>query len=360
MEKAFRVDNRNHRIHYKSVSVLKQIIFWRRKPTRRLNRTNSLNKFPVERSGRHKFGQPRPFWLPASNYYILAAAAAIAFFFLIWGILHEGGEEKPWIPAGFVASLVLAGAVILREIILRNARRRYLLAQQKLDYNLQNISVKPTQNSNKLTLEQNAVIVEEINRKSEAAKILGKLPDGHLEVFDLCNEYLSRNKQELQSAGVGSPRIAALRRSRERVKVLHKFHLLAWAEIESRSLTQEAKNRVTISEKVETAQRALTILESALNFYPQESRLFESADLLREYISSIKISDLIEQAERAAFKGNNKRAISIYRDALFFLERDNAQTVKTQLIAEKINKEIDKLRETQPKKVKSIKPDENN
>ena len=283
----------------------------------------------------------------------------IAFFFLIWGILHEGSEDAPWIPAGIGAGIVLAGAVFLREIVLRNARRRYLLAQKRLDYNLQNIA-KPSRNSNKLTLEQNAVIVEEINRKSEAAKILGKLPDGHLEVFEICNEYLLRNERELQTAGVGSPRIAALRRSREKVRGLHKFHLLTWAEIESRSLTQDAKNRVTISEKVETAQKALSILESALHFYPKESRFFESADLIREYISTIKISHLIEEAEKAAFKGNNKRAISIYRDALFFLTRDNAQTEKTQLIAEKINGEIDKLREIKPKKVKSIKRDENN
>ena len=319
-----------------------------------------MSKFPVESRGRNKFGQPRPFWLPASNYYILAAAVIIAFFFLIWGILHEGSEDAPWIPAGIGAGIVLTGAVFLREIVLRNARRRFLLAQKRLDYNLQNISAKPAQNSNKLTLEQNAVIIEEINRKSEAAKILGKLPDGHLEVFEICNEYLLRNERELQTAGVGSPRIAALRRSREKIKGLHKFHLLTWAEIESRSLTQEAKNRVTISEKVETAQKALSILESALHFYPKESRLFESADLIREYIVSIKISHLFEAAEKAAFKGNNKRAISIYRDALFLLARDNAQTEKTQLIAEKINGAINKLREVKPKKVKSIKRDEKN
>lgn len=344
----------------KAFSLLKQIISGVGKPTRRLNRTNTLSRLPVERRGQNKFGQPRPFWLPAFNFYILAAAISGAFFFLILGILHEGGEEKPWIAAGIGAGIVLASAAFLREIVLRNARRRFLLAQKKLDYNLKNVSVKAPQNSNKLTLEQNAAIVEEISRKSEAAKILGKLPDGHLEVFELCNEYLLRNKRELQNAGVGSPRIAALRRSRERVKDLHKFHLLAWAEIESRSLTHEAKNRATISEKIAAAQKALSILESALHFYPQESRLFESADLLREYISSIKISDLIEQAEKAAFKGSNKRAISIYRDALFFLARDNAQNEKTQLIAEKINGEIDKLREIKPKKVKSIKRDENN
>lgn len=324
-----------------------------------MNQANSLSKFPDKGHGRNRYDQPRPFWLPASNYYILTAAIAIAFFFLIWGILHEGSEEAPWGPAGIGAGFILAGAAFLREIVLRRARRRFLLAQKRLDYNIQNISVKPTPNSNKLTLEQNAAIVEEINRKSEAAKILGRLPDGHMEVFELCNEYLLRNERELQTAGVGSPRIGALRRSREQVRDLHKYHLLTWAEIQSRALTQEAKNSVTITEKVETAHKALNILESALNFYPKEARLFESADLIREYISSIKVSDLIEQAEKAAFKGNSKRAISIYQDALFFLSRNNVQTEKMQLITEKINGEINKLTKVKPRKVKSIKENEN-
>jgi hypothetical protein len=143
------------------------------------------------------------------------------------------------------------------------------------------------------------------------------------------------------------------------VKKLHKFHLLAWAEIESRSLTQDAKNRATISEKVESAQKALTVLESALQFYPEEARLFESAELIREYIGSIKVSNLIEEAERAAFKGNNKRAISIYRDALFSLARENSQNESNRIIADKINGEIEKLRETKTKKIKSLKADKN-
>lgn len=293
---------------------------------------------------------------------MLAAAISLAFFFLIWGILHEGDEETPWIPAGVGSSIILAGAVILREIVLKSARERFLLAQKKLDDNIKNIPRNSfNQHSpNKLTLEQNIAIIDEINRKSEAAKILGRLPDGHLEVFEVCNEYLRRNEQELETAGTGSPRIPALRRGREIVRELHKYHLLTWAEIESRSLSKEAKERVTINDKVETAQKALTILESALHFYPNESRLIESVAVIKEFIRSIKISYMVEQAERAAFRGNNKRAISLYRDALFFLARDNAQTEETQLIAEKINEELEKLREDNTRKVKAIKPVNNN
>jgi hypothetical protein len=258
----------------------------------------------------------------------------------------------PWIPAGISASIVLIGAVVLREVILRKARNRFLAAQKQLDHNLNNIALhsRANQNANKLSLEKNAAIIKEIEKKSEAARILGKLPEGHLEVFEMCDEYLRINKQELETVGIGSPRLAALRRGKDKVQNLHRFHLLAWAEIESRGLTLEAKNRVTISEKLEAAQRALTVLDSALHFYPGETQLIESADALREFVASIKISHWIEQAERSAFKGNYKRAISHYRDALFFLARENIQKEEKEIVAEKINSEILKLREITEKK----------
>jgi tetratricopeptide (TPR) repeat protein len=324
------------------------------------NRNNQIQNFSRRKDGFDASRYRRPFWLPASNYYVLAIAVTIAFFFLVWGILHDG-DEAPWIPAGIGASFVLVGAVVLREIILRKARNRYLSAQKKLDHNIKNVlrHSNVNRNANKLSLEKNAVIVKEIVRKSEAAKILGKLPEGHLEVFEMCNEYLLINEKELETVGVGSPRLAALRRSREVVMDLHHFHLLSWAEIESLGLTQEAKNRVTISEKLETAQKALTVLDSALQFYPSETRLIESENALKEFIASIKVSHWIEQAERSAFKGNYKRAISHYRDALFFLARGNIQLEEKEIIAERINAEIDKLREIGERKTKRINNSEN-
>lgn len=294
----------------------------------------------------------RPFWLPASNYYFLAVAVAIAFFFLVWGILHEGEEHVPWIPAGIGASLILIGAVFLREIVLRKARNRYLLIQKRLDFTLDNASLqtKSSQPEKKLTLEKNAQIIKQIQKKSDAAKILMKLSDGHQEVFELCGEYLEINRRELAHVGAGSPRLAGLRRGRDVVQELHRFHLLTWAEIESRHLTQEAKNRATIAEKTETAQKALNVIQTALQHYPEEQRLLESEEAVRDFVTSIRVAHFIEQAERSAFKGNYKRAVSHYKDALFFLARENKQSEETDLLAERINNEIQKILETPPKK----------
>jgi len=289
----------------------------------------------------------RPFWLPASNYYILAAAIAIAFFFLVWGILHEGDEQVPWIPAGFGASLILIGAVFLREIVLRKVRNRYLLVQKRLDFNLSKVPLhkKNVAGDQKLSLEKNAEIIKQIQKKSEAARILMKLADGHQEVFEICGEYLEINKRELEHVGVGSPRLAGLRRGREIVKNLHRFHLLTWAEIESRQLTQDAGNRATIAEKTETAQKALNVIQSALRHYPNEQRLIDSEEAIKEFVTSIKVAHFIEQAERSAFKGNYKRAVSHYKDALFFLARENNPGQETERLAEQINIEIQKILE---------------
>jgi tetratricopeptide (TPR) repeat protein len=299
----------------------------------------------------------RPFWLPAPAYYILAVAISAAIFFLVWGILHEG-EEMPWIPAGILASITIAAAVIAREFFLRRARNRFLRAQKRLDYNLKSAAQQhKSKDSNKLTIEQNAAILRNIERKSEAAKVLGKLPDAHWEVFEICNEYLQITERELQTVGVGSPRLPALRLGREKIQELHRFHLLTWAAVETKTLTQEARIRATIAEKLETAQKALAILDSALEFYPDETELNESATAVEEFIASIKISHWIEQAERSAFKGNYKRAISHYRDALFYLARENVRNEERELIAEKINAEIEKLREISgEKETKQISP----
>jgi hypothetical protein len=119
--------------------------------------------------------QRRPFWLPASNYYILTASVALAFFFLVWGILNEGQEETPWIPAGVGAAAVLFAAVILREVILREARNRFLASQRKIDQSVRGIARRIHEREPaKLTLERNASILREISRKSEAAKVLGR------------------------------------------------------------------------------------------------------------------------------------------------------------------------------------------
>jgi hypothetical protein len=286
--------------------------------------------------------QRRPFWLPASNYYILTAAVALAFFFLVWGVLNDGQDETPWIPAGIGAAVVLGSAVILREIILRQARNRFLVSQRKIDQSVQGIAKRISEREpTKLTLERNATILREISRKSEAAKVLGRFAEGHREVFELCDEYLAAVTRELPTVGAGSPRIAALRRGTDVAGRYHYYHMLQWAEIESRTFTQEASKQKKISDKLESAQSALGVVEHALHSYPHEATLLDSQKVLLQLVSSMKISDMMERADRLAFKGNHKRALSLYQDALFFIQRDNPDAIGE--VVDHINDEIARI-----------------
>lgn len=288
----------------------------------------------------------RPFWLPASNYYVLAAATVIGVFFLAWGILQDGGEPSPWIAAGVLSSVVLIGAVFLREVVLRSARNRFRVDQRRLDHSLQGF-YGPARNRDlpeKLTLEKNAAILAEIKRKSEAAKILGKFSEGHREVVDMCLEYMTAAERELPNVGAGSPRIAALSRGRDVASQVHHFHLLQWTEIESRSLTQAANGQVKVTERLETAQKALGVVDFALNYYPHDNDLLDSKAVLAEFVASIRLSHLIEKAERAAFKGSHDRALKHYKDALFFI-RQNSTDGEHGVISEKIETEIDRIKQ---------------
>ena len=76
--------------------------------------------------------------------------------------------------------------------------------------------------------------------------------------------------------------------------------------------------------------------------YPDEPALLDSQKVLVELVSSIKVTDLLEKAERSAFRGNHRKALSLYEDALFFLKRENPG-IEGELI-DHINEEVSKIR----------------
>src|SRR5207248_532982 len=91
------------------------------------------------------------------------------------------------------------------------------------------------------------------------------------------------------------------------------------------------------------ANRALDCLDSALKVYPDARELDQSSGAVREFIMSSRVAHWVELAERAAFKGYYRRAIDCYRDALFYLTRDNLDQNR-EAAAEQITREIDLLR----------------
>jgi tetratricopeptide (TPR) repeat protein len=119
--------------------------------------------------------------------------------------------------------------------------------------------------------------------------------------------------------------------------------MLTWARGSARALTHEAQQRSRLFEKVETANRALECIDSALQAYPDDEQLNVSARAVREFIVSSRVAHWVELAERAAFKGYYQRAIDCYRDALYYLTRDRPD-LAGEAAADRITREIDLLR----------------
>lgn len=288
----------------------------------------------------------KPFWLSSVNYYFLTVGISIACFFITWGILHAVEEEMPWITAGVLAGLILILSVILRELVFKKAYNKTLLAQKRLDYNIKSVYKQNRQrsNTNRLTLERNAKIINDIENRSKSIKSIGRLSEPHFEVLELCNEYLRKSNRELEGIYKESPRYGAIKRGQKQIKQLHYYHLLSWASIESQQYLQTAKVQVGLNDKIENAQRALQIIDTAIQFYPEDENLLQSKEAINEFVVSVKVSHWIEQAERSAFKGNNQRAILHYRDALYFLARENKRTTDKDILAEQINFKIEELK----------------
>lgn len=289
----------------------------------------------------------RPFWLLASNYYVLVFAVTAAFFFVAWGVLNEAGDETPWISAGIAASGILAGAVVLREVVLRRVQLRAEASERVLkrlhgDIDLR-ARIEELRLERKVTAEQNAILIDGIRSRSQAAFLLSKVSAGHREVFEICEDYLALTERDLHSIAPNSPRLAPLLRGRTRVADLHRRHMLKWAEIEATTLLGEANTAGDIERRTSAANRAVAVIDKALGRYPGEADLLGSRELLVDLEVSIRVSDIIERAEQAALLGEIDAAIASYREALAILSGVAGASSDREEAARQIMSEIEHL-----------------
>ena len=283
--------------------------------------------------------------MPSSTGYLVCAIViAVGLFFGLWWILVSGGDEAPWLPAGLAASVVLLVALSAREVVMRRAWTRYLL-ENGISQNEPRRS-RPSSRSQKkgFSGSMHAAALRAIQKQSSAADLPGSTPEMHLDVAQLCHDYLSSTDEAIRSGSHGSEKGIALRAGQERVRGLHRHHLLTWARGQSQLLTHEAQQRARTFDKIETATRALGCLDSALRIYPDEMDLSDSRVAIEEFIASVKVAHWVELAERSAFKGHYRRAIDRYRDALFYLNQDIVKQDVRIAGTEKIEREIEKLK----------------
>ena len=282
--------------------------------------------------------------MPSSvGYLISAILIAVGVFFGLWWILVSGGDEAPWLPAGLAASVVLLVALSAREVLMRRAWTRYLLEH--------GISERPSSRSRASSRSQkrgfsssfHSAALRAIQKQSSAADAPSSTPEMHLDVAQLCHDYLTSTDEAIKSGSHGSEKGIAMRAGQERVRALHRHHLLIWARAHSQSLTREAQQRARHFDKIETATRAIECLDSVLKIYPDEAELSESKVALAEFIASVKVAHWMELAERSAIKRHYRRAIDRYRDALFYLNQDVVKEEVRIAGTAKIEGEIAKL-----------------
>ena len=277
----------------------------------------------------------------ASGFMAAAAAAAAVIFFILWWMLQ--GEESPWVPAGLAASVVMLVAASAREIAVRRSFARYLLEQDKHQERSRESGESSSRLVNMQSVSSHASALRVVQKRSAKADASESNPEAHLECYRLCVDYLASAEEALRSPNLAPENRVALRSGQDRVRTLQKHHLLAWARSSARTLTREAQQRARLYQKVEVANRALDCIDSALKIYPDEEELNESAEAVREFITSSRVAHWVELAERAAFKGYYRRAIDCYRDALFYLTRDTP-TNDRGAAAERVTREIELLR----------------
>lgn len=282
--------------------------------------------------------------MPSSTGYLMAAViTAVALFFVLWWMLVSGGDEAPWLPAGLAASVVLLVALSAREVVMRRAWTRYLL-EHGIQEHSSSSSEKSRSRKKSYSSSLHSAALRAIQKQSGAADSIGSSPEAHLEVAQLCHDYLTSTEDAMRSGSFAGEKGIAIKAGHDRVRALHKHHLLIWARDHSRTLTRDAQQRARISDKIETANRALECIDSALRLYPDEIELNESKVAIGEFIASVRVAHWVELAERSAFKGHYRRAIDRYKDALFYLRDLNVKEEVRAAGSERIEREIEELR----------------
>jgi hypothetical protein len=285
--------------------------------------------------------ESRPFWFSALNYFLVLVVIAVLLSFISWLITREFDEEISLIVFAIVFLTVLGVGSFIRSKLKRSVQTKILIANNKQNDRIR--IRKKEESETKLSVTANSNLVSQIEKKSEAANLLGRIPKVHLEVFECCNEYLEIIDDELKRVGAGSPRLISFLKGRERIKKLHKKHLLQWAETEASELISQSNRLDSLSERIRIGKKTLIVLESALEFYPNEKRLMESREALERFVSSALISESMENAEKCLAAADDVSATKYYYQALEEIERSKAPAYEKEPISAHINQEISRL-----------------
>ena len=283
-------------------------------------------------------------WASAANYYFLTLFVGAFVFVVVLAFLYDGYDESPWVVAGLASIASIVSFVLFREIVLRRSRQRELAAR-RLAHHLSAArkNARDREEEVKLTLERNEKLLREIRSKSDAAKVLGNLVEAHKEVYDLCDEYLQTVSREIPRARAGSPRIPAMRKGSVTAAKRHRYHMLRWAELKSRSFTLEARQTGSVKSTIGAAEEALEAVERAKEAYPAEKALIDSCDLLLVFLASAKVRSFLQDAEEAEIAGDLRSALRGLSCALVEVTAHGPILDDTAVLESKIRSEVERV-----------------
>lgn len=300
-----------------------------------------------KRKRSHSTAARPPFWMPASAFYAAIVFVALVAVLAATGLVAEGGDGDAFTAPLLSGVAILVVGVLFREVFLRRRRSSWLRTKRRLDENITAVRGRSKRElgARKISASENAELVRKLVKKSEAAREFMSLSEGHFEVSEACAEYLELNRAQIENANLGSPRLGELRNGRGTVRTLHRFHLLAWAEIESRELTDSLANCDSISARLTGARKALRVLEAALSHYPEVPELQESKTVVQDMVFSFEVSSMVEAAGAAAKRGETREALRILDEVLEVIEDSGRESKETEAMVARIKTEISRLAE---------------
>jgi len=112
------------------------------------------------------------------------------------------------------------------------------------------------------------------------------------------------------------------------------------------AIMTKARLAKTITGKTNAANRALLLLKDGLaDEFIDKNTIKKSVSAIELYLNKEELKEIEIRAERFEFKGNFKKALDTYQDALFFLRKDNYDDSSQQKDIQRIERKIAEMEE---------------
>lgn len=105
----------------------------------------------------------------------------------------------------------------------------------------------------------------------------------------------------------------------------------------------KAEISTTIRTKITNAEKALLSIEQGKKLIKDLSKLKSLELKVKSFIHSTKLQSFLDEAQKAEFKGQIKKAIDQYKEALYFLKSDEIDDDLQKNEISKISQKIDEL-----------------